>query len=444
MFEDLIDNHPVTGRQKIIFLLCLIFLIIDGLDFQLLAFASPVLLAEWKITKAQLAPALAAALLGMSIGAGAGGFLGDRFGCRRTLICAVAGFGATTFASALVRNVPELVGLRFLSGVGFGIAVPTAMSLASEWCPGGRRGQLIIGMSIGTMAGGTIGGLLAGPLIPAFGWRSVFIVSGTITMIAVAFSLRLLPESLSFLVRKQRAAQALKWIDRVMGAVRTRPVDVERPVTPPTLDKAAGRLLSAGNLRVNAGLWVGFFGLSYAAFAFMSWTPTVLVGAGSSLQDAIRGTSIYTFSAAIGVLLSAALLPRLGSRLPLLVAIVCTIVAAVGLPQILAAGVYQTGQIGAAMAIAGVSGGMAQSIIYALAVMAYPASYRATGLGVCVGISRAGGIASVLSGGVLLEAGGANAIVFFGTLVAVLVSGLMGLAIMDRHIQVVSANRAVT
>lgn len=48
-----------------------------------------------------------------------------------------------------------------------------------------------------------------------------------------------------------------------------------------------------------------------------------------------------------------------------------------------------------AMLFAGFGGGMSQSPIYALAATAYPATYRATALGVCVGISRVGGIIRV-------------------------------------------------
>ncbi|WP_158935595.1 MFS transporter [Burkholderia sp. S171] len=434
MFDDLIDARPISTRQKLIFAVCLIVLIIDGMDAQMLAFASPVLLSEWHVTKAQLAPALAVSLIGTAVGALIGGFAGDRFGCRRTLIVIVAAFGMTTFGTALAGGVTQLIVLRLMSGIGFGVAVPTAMALASEWCPRALRGQLVLLMSIGTMLGGTLGGLLAAWLIPAYGWRSIFVAAGAITAVAAALSMIYLPESLVFLIRKTRQDEALVWIKRVLGGdVTALPVGGDRKRLDASVPEAGARLLSSSNLRVNAGLWVGFFALSYAAFAYVTWTPAVFVGAGFDVPAAIRCTSVYTFSAVLGVLVCAVFLPRAGSRMLLLLSIAMGICASIAFPSLLAGGVAKVSALNIAMVFAGFGGGMSQSTIYALAATVYPATYRATALGVCVGISRVGGILSALGGGVLLEAGGPGGTLFFSVIVGMLVAGLIALAVMNRH-----------
>ncbi|HZZ10199.1 MAG TPA: MFS transporter [Paraburkholderia sp.] len=435
MFDNLIDGRRIGRRQAILFALCLIVLIIDGMDFQLLAFVSPVLLADWKITKAQLAPALAAALLGMAIGAVTGGLAGDRFGCRRILTLVVGLFGLTTLATALVSGVSQLVVLRFLSGVGFGVAVPTAMALASEWCPRRRRGQLVVMLSIGTMAGGTLGGVIAAWLIPTFGWHSIFLVSGGFTLLCAALSALYLPESLSFLARRGRHDDAQAWVTRVLGrTVNVNPDAAAKPFEDSVPPEAGTRLLSSANLRVNAGLWIAFFAISYASFAYMSWTPAVLVGAGFNLLSAIKCTSIYTLSAAIGVVGCALCLPRFGSRALLVGSLGMTIAATLALPNLLATGIAATGAVSIAMFVVGFGGGMSTSTIYALAAMAYPARYRSTGMGVCIGLSRAGGICSVLSGGIQLEMAGAGGRVFFTVVACFVIAGAIGLAAMDRHI----------
>lgn len=434
MFDDLIDNRPVSGRQKLVFALCLIVLIIDGMDVQLLAFASPVLLREWHIVKTQLAPALAAALVGMAVGATVGGITADRLGGRRTLIGAVVSFGLTTLASAWVGNVSQLIVLRFLSGIGFGIAVPTAMALVSEWSPRKLRAQLVLLMSIGTMLGGTLGGVLAAWLIPAFGWRSIFYVSGGITVVAAVLSVLCLPESLAFLLRRAREDEARAWFTRMTGSEPTMVrVSNERATHDTTTAGAGPRLLSPANVRVNIGLWSAFFTLSYAAYAYVSWTPAMLVGAGFNLQNAIASTSIYTFAAVLGVLTSGVMLPRVGSRSLLVFAIVMTAAATVVFPALLSDGVAMSSIIKVAMFFAGLGGGMSQSTIYALAATAYPATYRATALGACVGISRVGGIVSTSCGGVLLESSGASGAVYFGVLAGMLAIGLIGLLAMNRH-----------
>ena len=435
MFDNLIDERTIGRRQAIIFALCLIVLIIDGMDFQLLAFVSPVLLVDWKITKAQLAPALAAALFGMAIGATTGGLAGDRFGCRRVLTVVVALFGVATLATALVTGVSQLVVLRFLSGFGFGVAVPTAMALASEWCPKVRRGQLVVLMSIGTMAGGTLGGVIAAWLIPALGWHSIFLVSGGFTLLCAALSALNLPESLSFLQRKGKDQEARAWVARILERTTVVPraavVASDEEAAPAD---AGGRLLSSANLRVNIGLWIGFFAIAYASFAYMSWTPAALVASGFSLLSAIKCTSIYTLSAAAGVVACACCLSRFGSRLLLVGSLGMTIAATFALPNLLASGPTAMGAVSIAMCVVGFGGGMSTSTSYALAAMAYPARYRSTGMGICIGLSRAGGICSVLSGGIQLEMAGPGGRVFFTVVGCFVIVGAVGLAIVNRHI----------
>jgi len=437
MLDNLIDASPISARQKLIFAVCLMVLIIDGMDAQMLAFASPVLLSEWHVTKAQLAPALAVSLIGTALGALIGGVAGDRFGCRRTLIVIVAAFGLTTFATALAGGITQLIVLRLMSGIGFGIAVPTAMALVSEWCPRTLRGRLVLLMSIGTTLGGTVGGLLAAWLIPAYGWRSIFVAAGAITVIAAVLSLVYLPESLAFLIRRRRHEEGLAWINRILGtSVAARPGDGERKRLDEAVTGAGTRLFSSSNFRVNAGLWLGFFALSYAAFAYLTWTPAVFVGAGFELPAAIRCTSLYTFYAVLGVLVCGALLPRAGSRTLLFLSIAIGACASVAFPSLLADGVARVSALNVTMAIAGFGGGVSQSTMYALAATAYPATYRATAIGVCVGISRIGGILAALGGGVLLEVGGG---LFFGVIACMLIVGMIALAVMNRHIGAVSS-----
>uniref|UniRef100_UPI0035CAF78C MFS transporter n=1 Tax=uncultured Caballeronia sp. TaxID=1827198 RepID=UPI0035CAF78C len=270
-------------------------------------------------------------------------------------------------------------------------------------------------------------------------WRSIFVAAGGLTVVTAALSMLYLPESLAFLTRHKRRDEALAWIKRVLGVnVSTRPGEGDRTPLNESVRGAGTSLLSSLNFRVNAGLWIGFFTLSYVAFAYFMWTPTVFVGAGFNMPRAIRCTSVYTFSAVLGVLVCVVLLPRAGSRILILLSIAVGICAGIAFPSLLAGGVAKLSALNMTMALAGLGGGMSQSTVYALAATAYPATYRATAIGVCVGISRLGGILAALGGGMLLEVGGS---LFFGVVVGMLIVGLIALAVMNRHIGV-PASRA--
>jgi len=78
-------------------------------------------------------------------------------------------------------------------------------------------------MSVGPVVGGALGGLLAAWLIPAFGWRSIFIVSGGITSLNAIPCAIHLPELLAFLIRKARWQEAL--VDFTLGEVAIARID---------------------------------------------------------------------------------------------------------------------------------------------------------------------------------------------------------------------------
>ncbi|XLM21422.1 MFS transporter, partial [Chromobacterium piscinae] len=93
--------------------------------------------------------------------------------------------------------------------------MPNAMALAGEYSPARRRASLMMIISCGFTAGALLGGLLAAWLIPAHGWRAVFIVGGAAPLLLWLPMLRALPESAKFLLLRGRAAQALFWLRRM-------------------------------------------------------------------------------------------------------------------------------------------------------------------------------------------------------------------------------------
>src|SRR5262245_51070234 len=99
--DAVLDATPVNARQLAIVAVILLALVIDGLDIQLLALAAPLIFIDWGIDRASFGPAMSAALIGMSVGATLGGWLGDRFGRKSVLVVATFGFGAATVAASL-------------------------------------------------------------------------------------------------------------------------------------------------------------------------------------------------------------------------------------------------------------------------------------------------------------------------------------------------------
>ena len=170
-----IDEGRWTGYQKLLIVGTALTIILDGVDNQLLPNAVPTLITEWGRPRADFINALSIGPFGMMIGGLIGGVLGDRLGRRTALLGSVLAFAVLTLAIAFVDSIEMLATLRFLAGVGLGGAMPNAATLASEYVPRRQRPFAVTLTIVCIPLGGAIAGELAARVIPAYGWRMLFI-----------------------------------------------------------------------------------------------------------------------------------------------------------------------------------------------------------------------------------------------------------------------------
>ena len=125
--QTFLNEHPFSGFQWVIFALCFMIVLLDGFDTAAIGYIAPSLLTEWGIPRPALAPVLSAALFGLVVGALAAGPLADRFGRKAILVGSVFVIGAACLTSAFTGNLTQLVGWRFMTGLGLGAAMPNAV-----------------------------------------------------------------------------------------------------------------------------------------------------------------------------------------------------------------------------------------------------------------------------------------------------------------------------
>ena len=122
------------------------------------------------------------------------GALGDRYG--RKLMCTLGVIIAMPAAiiAGFAPSIEVLIGARLLGGFAAGMAYPTTLSLiAALWVPGPGRTRAI---ALWAAVGGAIsvsGPLLAGLLLEAFDWPSVFLVVLPLAVIALVLIIRNIP-----------------------------------------------------------------------------------------------------------------------------------------------------------------------------------------------------------------------------------------------------------
>lgn len=431
--SQLIDESRMSAMQVGVVALVLLVLVIDGLDVQILSLVAPVVIEDWSASRAAFGPALAAALAGMAVGSAAGGWLGDRIGRRKTLLASVAVFALFTFAVAVSEGIPQLAILRFLSGVGFGAALPSGLALAAEWVPARLRTATLTILSIGVPTGGMLGAPLTMLLLPSVGWRGCFIVCGAITMAILIAMVFKLPESPAYLANNGREDAARDLVGRSLG-IAPEEIGAESQ----SLERRGQSIFIAEHLRMNVGIWMVFFFTSAMTYAVAAWTPVLLTGNGFRLDEAIRAIFYHNAAAIASSLVSSLVINRFGSRSALPIAlfvsmlIILAIMVVVGGAETRPAAIERTGVM-ALFASLGTAVGFAMATNYSVLSLGYPPRSRSSGIGAGVMAGRLGAISMVASGGVLIEASPGGWLLL-GLLAGACVVALIGALVVNRHI----------
>ncbi len=401
----LIDRRGLSPLQLRIIALCALVAVLDGADTSSIAIAAPAIAAKLAMPMRGLGVVFSAATLGAMLGAMSFGPLADRLGRKRVLVAAAAIFGLFTILTALAGSLAALIACRFVAGIGLGGATPCFLGLASEYAPRRMRGALVSVLWAGFPLGIMLGGFGNAWLVRNYGWPAIFLVGGTLPILVALASAAWLPESLTFLVLRERGAAAARDILARLapGAVGPgEPLVVSERALPGV---PVAHLFRAGRALPTLLLWLPFFAGFGVLGVVVLWMPTLLQagGAARSMATAANVNAFNGLGGCIGMAAAGFLVDRFGAARVLAPAFVvgaaCT--AALG------AAVASVALAAACTGAIGLSVGIASSGAIALAALAYPTPMRATGIGWAMGLGRFGQVALPLLAARMIGPGGA-------------------------------------
>ncbi len=404
--EDLIAERPFGGFALRVMILAFIALMADGYDIQVMSFAAPSLVREWGLNRAALAPAFSASLFGILIGAPVMGFLGDRIGRRRAIIAGSAFYGVFCLLCLTATSLPQLMALRFLTGLGLGGVMPNVIALTAELTPRKVRAGLTTLVMVGVTAGGVVPGLIAANIPSDGAWRDLFLMGGIAPLVIAALMALGLPESASFLARRKDGQARLFHLAHAVDRKLARTTDADFVVhAPPTRGEAGIGPLFAGRLAlVTPLLWLMFASTLLTIYLVSSWLPTLLEAGGFSPAKAAAANSLFQLGGVLGVIASSLLLGRFGARL--VVALFALTLVAVAVTA--RAHLAETGLAAAVFAV-GFTLIATQAALNGTAGLAYPTAARAKGVGMALGVGRIGSVIGPLLGGAMVAGGITNA-----------------------------------
>jgi MFS family permease len=114
------------------------------------------------------------------------GWLCDRFSVYRLMAAGVLLWAVATLATGFVAGFTSLLLLRILLGVGETIAFPGASKIISRHVPPEARGMANAALALGIALGPAAGTLAGGLILASFGWRTIFIAFGFVTLLWLA------------------------------------------------------------------------------------------------------------------------------------------------------------------------------------------------------------------------------------------------------------------
>ena len=172
----------LAGAPSVVLgLLCAMYFI-TYVDRVNIATAATAIKSEFAISNTQLGFALGAFGYAYALFQIVGGFIGDRFGARRTLaVCGVI-WAAATAATGLVGGLVSLLAVRFVVGLGEGGTFPTATRAMSNWLPQEKRGFAQGITHTFARAGNAVTPPIVAGLMTLMGWRAAFVCLGVLSL----------------------------------------------------------------------------------------------------------------------------------------------------------------------------------------------------------------------------------------------------------------------
>jgi MFS family permease len=232
----------------------------------------PMAAAELGLTAAQAGGFMSAFFFGYLITQLPGGLLSDRFGTRKVLLVSLLLMGVFTIGITWVPGFLSGAVLRFFAGIGSGAVLAASVKGVYDYF-GPEHRATAMGFF---MASAPLGLLLANLISPAvaasYGWRSSFLVAGSLTLFAFG---------LSWLTLPRRSEASMKSTGRYESIGTTLKI-----------------LLTHRDLMLTAA--AGFFAM-WGTWGTLTWANAYMIqGMGLSLKQAGQTMALFGLGALIG------------------------------------------------------------------------------------------------------------------------------------------------
>ena len=395
LVEEVIDKAKISPFHWRILFWCTLIIIFDGYDLVIYGVVLPILMQQWQLDPVTAGALGSTALFGMMIGAMLLGTLSDRFGRKKMIVLCIVLFSGFTALNGFAQTPLQFGVMRFIAGLGIGGVMPNVVALMSEYSPRRIRSTLVAVMFSGYAIGGMLSAVLGIWIVPQFGWQVMFYLA-VIPLLLLPLIWTQLPDSVAFLVRQGKIAEARKVLAALTG--KPLPDDAELAVHQPQKTEQSLAALFSNNRALSTLMFFqAFFMCLLMVYGLGSWLPKLMTMAGYGFGSSLMFLLFLNIGGIICAIGGGWLSERFHPRpvLMLFFTLAAVSLALLGFKSHVAVLYFL-------VTVAGATTIGSQILLYAYVAQFYPTAIRSTALGWSSGVGRIGAILGPVLGGALL------------------------------------------
>jgi MFS family permease len=223
--SDRLDRAPWSRLHTRIAAALAIGWALDAFEVQIIGTVIPSVAKEFSLSHGQQVAVFVVWFVGIGVGAGAFGYLADRFGRKRLFVATLLLYSLAAVATAAAPTYALFLAFRFVTALGVGGEYSAVASAIAEFVPARLRGRTNAAVmnfwSVGGIVAGLVGIVFISALLGSGGWRYALLF-GALSAAYGLYARRLIPESPRWLASQGRLEEANRIIESLSGMPRER------------------------------------------------------------------------------------------------------------------------------------------------------------------------------------------------------------------------------